>query len=186
MLSESDLDVVRDDSDAQIHRFAKGDQQSLTSVEFSKGFSSLLQPFRDKGLDGQEALARLRVKVSRIQLSGDQVSAQALIFANGRTGAGAVQVNATLDTQWQLAQSGPVLKTYHASRWETKNDNYQSFSSASLLGPSFPITPCSNVFASWRMPCLKTVCTFRVLRILSSGFPVITTRSANFPASIEP
>ena len=144
MLSESDLDVVRDDSDAQIHRFAKGDQQSLTSVEFSKGFSSLLQPFRDKGLDGQEALARLRVKVSRIQLSGDQVSAQALIFANGRTGAGAVQVNATLDTQWQLAQSGPVLKTYHASRWETKTITTSPFLPLHYWGQAFQSRPAAT------------------------------------------
>jgi len=135
MLNHAVLEVVRDDSDAQSYRLALEDRQALTSVKFSEGLASLLQPFRDNVAGKEQAMNLLRVKVPRIQLTDDSVSAEVLLFASGRTDAGAVQVNVTLHTQWSLVKRSPILQSisvvqYQKARLASKQKWFQDATAA--------------------------------------------------------
>lgn len=118
-LEATNLEVVRDDSDAQIYRLADGlDSQTLIRAKLPAGLSELLQPLRSTNEPNTAPQVQLRVKISRIRLSGNEVAAQALLFANGRTDAGAIQINTTLDTQWQLVDNAPTLQSISIAEYE--------------------------------------------------------------------
>ena len=119
-MKAADLEIVRDDSAAQVYRLS-GDQPALVSGKLPAGLSAMLRPLVDSGssaVDEEPAKPRFRVKISRIQLSGDQVAARALLFANGQTEAGGIQVNATLDTKWRLVSNEPILQNISVVRYE--------------------------------------------------------------------
>jgi len=119
ILKATDLEVIREEADAQIYRLSKKDQQALASENLSTGLSELLRPLGDAAADGDEqTAAKFRVKISRIKLAEDSVTARALLFAHGQTQSGATQINAMLDTQWRLIQSVPVLENISIVQYE--------------------------------------------------------------------
>ena len=63
---------------------------------------------------------------------------------------------------------------------------YHSFASASVLGPSWPLTLSSNSPAWCSEPRVITWRTWRVRRISCRGFPRTTNKSADLPISIDP
>ena len=143
LLDAKDLDVIREEPDAQIYRLSKEDQQALAGVGLSEGLSALLQPLVVEAKDAVEgdgkSTAQFRLKISRIQLTKDSVSARALLFAHGQNDVGATQINAMLDTQWHLVKGKPILQnisivSYERAQLASKQKWFQDATAALFEG----------------------------------------------------